>query len=357
MSLINQSLETLKSNSQPDGKNRPWRKPSIDDYQLLKIIGKGNYGIVLLARSKATDELFAIKAIPKTALKSRSDQCHIMSERNILLKGIEHPFLVGLKCCFQTEKKLYFVLDYAAGGELFFHLQKEYRFSEMRTRFYAAQVLLALEYLHERDIVYRDLKPENVLLDKDGNVLLSDFGLSKEGCCCYSFCGTPEYLAPEVIQKIPYGKSVDFYCLGVLIYEMLVGLPPYYSTNQQEMYSKILYDTLTFPLNLSNKAVDLLSRLLDRNPEARPKVNEIKMHPFFEGLNWQKLLDKEYVPPFSPNLIAPTELCYFDESFVNLPVPESVIYDRSRILYMEEDCPFYGFSYDSTNDCILSFDR
>jgi len=203
------------------------------------------------------------------------------------------------------------VLDYFTGGELFFHLKQTGRFPEERARFYAAQITMALEVLHKHKIVYRDLKPENVLLDEDGNIRLTDFGLSKESVSgselTHTFCGTPEYLAPEVIHGAGYNQAVDWWSLGTLLYEMLTGLPPFYNENLHVMYEKIIRAKLTFPPYLSASAKSFLAGLLERNPKQRlgggdADADELKRHAFFEGLDWNKMARKEITPPFKPTV-------------------------------------------------------
>jgi len=228
-----------------------------------------------------------------------------------VLENIEHPFIVSLRFAFQTDDKLYMILDYFTGGELFFHLKNTGRFKEARAKFYAAEISSALECLHAHAIVYRDLKPENVLLDENGHIILTDFGLSKESITgtqlTHTFCGTPEYLAPEVIHGSGYGKAVDWWSLGTLLYEMLTGLPPFYNQNLHVMYEKIIRAKLTFPDYLSPEAKSLLTGLLDRDPKTRlgsgpGDAEEIKCHPFFKDIDWKKLYNKELPPPFKPNV-------------------------------------------------------
>ncbi|XP_053393801.1 serine/threonine-protein kinase Sgk3-like isoform X2 [Mercenaria mercenaria] len=284
-------------------------KPS--DFEFLKVIGKGSFGKVLLARHKNEGGVYAVKVLQKQAIMKRNEVKHIMAERNVLLKNVVHPFLVGLHYSFQTPDKLYFVLDYVNGGELFFHLQRERYFPEVRARFYAAEMASAIGYLHSLNIIYRDLKPENILLDSKGHVVLTDFGLCKEGIegmgTTNTFCGTPEYLAPEVLRKQPYDKTVDWWCLGAVLYEMMYGLPPFYSRDTAEMYDNILYKPLRLRTNVSASARSLLEGLLQKEKEqrlgAKKDFQEIKMHSFFSDINWQDLDAKKIDPPYNPNVV------------------------------------------------------
>ena len=200
-----------------------------DDFKMLSKIGEGNYATVLLVKQKSTGDYFAMKMLNKSMLVERDEVEHTRTERAVLEKA-NHPFLVKMRYAFQTTEKLYLVMNFANGGELFSHLKKEKRFTEDRSRFYAAEISLGIQYLHDRDIVYRDLKPENVLLDSAGHIVLTDFGLSKmmrESERTKTFCGTPEYLAPEILLNKGHGKPVDWWAFGTLLFEMLVGIPPY----------------------------------------------------------------------------------------------------------------------------------
>merc|ERR1719408_1067569 len=204
--------------------------PCLDDFELCKVLGKGSYGKVMLVKHKnAGNQLFAMKMLRKDHVVKRNQVEHTRSERNVL-ESVNHPFIVSLHYAFQTPKKLYVVLEYCAGGELFFHLSQAGRFSQGRCRFYACEICLALAYLHSLNIIYRDLKPENLLLDADGHAKITDFGLSKEGIedniSAKTVCGTPEYLAPEIVEKRGHGRAVDWYSIGALTFEMLTGLPP-----------------------------------------------------------------------------------------------------------------------------------
>ncbi|MFT7809193.1 serine/threonine-protein kinase Sgk3 [Arapaima gigas] len=243
------------------------------DFDFLKVIGKGSFGKVLLAKRKLDGKYYAVKVLQKRVIVNRREQKHIMAERNVLLKNVKHPFLVGLHYSFQTTDKLYFVLDFVNGGELFFHLQRERTFPEPRAKFYVAEMASALGYLHSLNIVYRDLKPENILLDFQGHVVLTDFGLCKEGISLAetttTFCGTPEYLAPEVLRKQPYDNTVDWWCLGSVLYEMLYGLPPFYSRDTHEMYDNILHKALLMRPGASSQAWSILQGLLEKDRTRR----------------------------------------------------------------------------------------
>uniref|UniRef100_H2Y5U9 Protein kinase domain-containing protein n=1 Tax=Ciona savignyi TaxID=51511 RepID=H2Y5U9_CIOSA len=256
---------------------------------------------------------------------------------------------------FQTTDKLYFVLDYVNGGELFFHLQRERTFTESRARFYAAEIASAVGYMHSLEIIYRDLKPENILLDSEGHVILTDFGLCKEGIktnqTTTTFCGTPEYLAPEVLKKQPYTKAVDWWCLGAVLYEMLYGLPPFYSRDTHEMYENILYKPLKLRPTVSSAARNILELLLQKKPQLRlgsgeKDLNEIKEHAFFASLNWVELESKRIQPPYNPNVAGPEDLKHVDPEFVREPVSRSIRgSDKVMASVSEVDDAFIGFSY------------
>ncbi|XP_062589666.1 serine/threonine-protein kinase Sgk1-like isoform X2 [Saccostrea cucullata] len=331
-------------------------KPS--DFEFLKVIGKGSFGKVLLARNKNEGNIYAIKVLQKQAIMKRNEVKHIMSERNVLLKNVKHPFLVGLHYSFQTVDKLYFVLDYVNGGELFFHLQRERYFPEQRAKFYAAEMASAIGYLHSLNIIYRDLKPENILLDSKGHITLTDFGLCKEGIegmgTTNTFCGTPEYLAPEVLRKQPYDKTVDWWCLGAVMYEMMYGLPPFYSRDTAEMYDNILYKPLRLRTNVSQSARQILDGLLQKEKEQRlgskRDFQEIRNHNFFADMNWDDLDGKKINPPYNPNVSGQLDLKHFDPEFVREPVPASVgkSVGSCKLVsasVMEADNMFQGFSY------------
>eukprot|EP00360_Condylostoma_magnum_P000718 CAMPEP_0168314368 /NCGR_PEP_ID=MMETSP0210-20121227/7325_1 /TAXON_ID=40633 /ORGANISM="Condylostoma magnum, Strain COL2" /LENGTH=246 /DNA_ID=CAMNT_0008280763 /DNA_START=796 /DNA_END=1533 /DNA_ORIENTATION=- len=230
-----------------------------------------------------------------------------MTERNVL-SYIRHPFIVSLNYAFQTPEKLCLILDFCPGGDLSSHLNREKKFNEEKGKLYACEILCALEALHKRDIIFRDLKPENVVIDSEGHALLTDFGLSKEGVVgdstTRSFCGSLAYLAPEMLKRQGHGKTVDWYLLGVLIYEMLVGIPPYMANNKTQLFWNIQYAPLKFPYELSVDARDLLKKLLNRNPSERLGYNrdaeEIKEHDYFRDIDWRSVMRRELRLPFPP---------------------------------------------------------
>mgnify|MGYP001207855352 FL=1 len=304
---------------------------SIDDFDLLKVIGKGSFGKVMQVRKKDTQKVYALKALRKAYIVSKSEVTHTLAERTVLAR-VDCPFIVPLKFSFQSPEKLYLVLAFINGGELFYHLQKEGRFDLSRSRFYTAELLCALETLHSLDVIYRDLKPENILLDYQGHIALCDFGLCKLNMKdkekTDTFCGTPEYLAPELLLGQGYSKVVDWWTLGVLLYEMLTGLPPYYDEDVPKMYKKILQEPLRFPDGFDRDAKDLLIGLLSRDPKRRLGYNgahEIKRHPFFSQLSWKRLLMKGYIPPYKPPVTSAIDTSNFDQEFTREKPIDSVV--------------------------------
>ncbi|XP_054289394.1 serine/threonine-protein kinase Sgk2-like [Macrosteles quadrilineatus] len=334
---------------------RTYARPS--DFEFLHVIGKGSFGKVLLARHRCDSKYYAVKVLSKRLILRRNEAQHIMSERNVLMKNLHHPFLVGLHFSFQTKDKLFFVLDYVNGGELFFHLQRERTFTEPRARFYAAEVASALGYLHSQGIVYRDLKPENLLLDCTGHVVLTDFGLSKEGLLATdttnTFCGTPEYLAPEVVRKEPYDRSVDWWCLGAVLYEMLYGLPPFYSRNITEMYDQILYQPLRLRVGPTEAAKRILTELLEKDASQRlgsgyGDFDDVASHEFFRSINWSDLLARKIKPPFNPKVKGELDMQHIDPAFIRESLGSIGLSQTSGALtasVREADEHFVGFSY------------
>lgn len=311
-------------------------------------------GKVFLAREKRTAEMVALKVLKKDNIIKRNQVEHTRTERSVL-GYVKHPFIVGLKMAFQSQDKLYFVLDYCAGGELFFHLGKVGKFSESRACFYAAEITLAINYVHDLDIVYRDLKPENVLLDSRGHIRLTDFGLSKEGISnsssgANSFCGTPEYLAPEILNRQGHGRAVDWWSLGALLYEMLTGLPPFYCRDREKLFEKIRRGTLDYPDYLSPRAKQLLRGLLTKDPQRRlgsgpNDAEDIKAQEFFAGLHWDKLMTGELTPPWDPQIKGSLDMSQFDHEFTNMPLHSPATFQGPGLGATSSDNTFEGFTF------------
>jgi len=298
-----------------------------------------------------------MKVLRKDMIIKENMVSHTKSEKQIL-QDIDHPFIVGLHYAFQTDEKLYLVLDFLSGGELFFHLKEETKFDVERAKFYTAQIVLAIEHLHKHDIIYRDLKPENVVLNREGHVCLTDFGLAKthisNATPTYTFCGTPEYLAPEILKGQGHAKAVDWWSLGVLLYEMLVGLPPFYSENINEMYELILKAPLKFPNFVPADAQSLLRGLLEREEFKRlgagfTDAQEIKVHPFFSNIDWDQMLRMELKPPFVPQ-IKEDDTKYFDTEFTQ----ERAIDSFAEVAQDEEGANFDEFDFDGHGKMVKS---
>lgn len=327
---------------------------TIDDFELITVIGKGSFGKVMQVKKRDTSRIYALKTIRKQHIVNRNEITHTLAER-LVLAQVNSPFIVPLKFSFQSEQKLYLVLAFVNGGELFHHLQREQRFNEERARFYSAELLLALEHLHELDVVYRDLKPENILLDYTGHIALCDFGLCKLNMKgnekTNTFCGTPEYLAPEILNGQGYDKTIDWWTLGVLLYEMLAGLPPFYDENTDTMYHKIINDPLQFGAEFTNEARDILIGLLTRDPMRRLGLNgaeEIRHHPFFNNyIDFKKLSEKKIQPPFKPTVSSPVDVSNFDTVFTEEAPVDSYVEDSK--LSSTVQAQFSGFSYNGTN--------
>ncbi|XP_043913075.1 ribosomal protein S6 kinase alpha-6 [Protopterus annectens] len=294
-------------------------------FELLKVLGQGSFGKVFLVRKiigPDTGQLYAMKVLKKASLKVR-DRVRTKMERDILVE-VNHPFIVKLHYAFQTEGKLYLILDFLRGGDVFTRLSKEVMFTEEDVKFYLAELALALDHLHNLGIVYRDLKPENILLDEAGHIKLTDFGLSKESVDqekkAYSFCGTVEYMAPEVVNRRGHTQSADWWSFGVLMFEMLTGTLPFQGKDRNETMNMILKAKLGMPQFLSPEAQSLLRMLFKRNPANRlgagpDGVEEIKRHPFFSTIDWNKLYRREIQPPFKPASGRPEDTFCFDPEF------------------------------------------
>ncbi|XP_051877900.1 ribosomal protein S6 kinase alpha-6 [Pristis pectinata] len=324
-------------------------------FELLKVLGQGSFGKVFLVRKAVgpdAGQLYAMKVLKKATLKVR-DRVRTKMERDILVE-VNHPFIVKLHYAFQTEGKLYLILDFLRGGDVFTRLSKEVMFTEEDVKFYLAELALALDHLHSLGIVYRDLKPENILLDEGGHIKLTDFGLSKESVDqekkAYSFCGTVEYMAPEVVNRRGHTQSADWWSFGVLMFEMLTGTLPFQGKDRNETMNMILKAKLGMPQFLSPEAQGLLRTLFKRNPGNRlgagpDGVEEIKRHPFFATIDWNKLVRKEIQPPFKPASGKPEDTFCFDPEFTAKTPKDSPGIPPSANAHQL----FRGFSFVATN--------
>lgn len=303
---------------------------SLEDFQMLKIVGKGSFGKVVLVRRKGHSKLYAMKILDKASICARNQIKHTMTERRVL-ERITHPFIVKLHWAFQSKTRLHFVLDYCSGGELFFHLGRCGRLREGLAAYYSAQITLALGYLHSKKIIYRDLKPENILLDTNGHVRLADFGLSKEHITeghtgASSFCGTAEYLAPEIIKREGHGFGVDWWALGMVLYEMLTGTPPWYTTDREVIFERVVSAPLTFPDFVSANARSIIKGFLIKEPTKRLGVRgglsgeEVLGHRFFGHIDWRLLYARQLPPPCKPRTDAGTAAFNFDKKFTNMEI-------------------------------------
>lgn len=322
------------------------KKPmTIEDFELLKVVGRGAFGKVLLVKKKegkSRGDIFAMKILVKSHIVKNGQIENTRAEQHIL-KEIDHPFIVRLRYAFQNSEKLYLIMDYYPGGSMFYHLRKSKRFSEERARMYMAQLLLALMHLHEKQIAYRDLKLENILIDQQGNIALTDFGLSKEGqtingdirasqadLAMKTICGTAEYMAPELLRHHPYGKVVDWWSYGILLFEMLTGKTPFVDRNRRQMFKNIMQAEIVYPSYVSPSARSLILKLLNRDPSkrlgsGRRGGQDIMDHAFFEPLDWEKVLRKEYTPPFVPEVSSIDDVTNVPEMFQSMLAVDSPV--------------------------------
>eukprot|EP01067_Filipodium_phascolosomae_P007546 Filipodium_phascolosomae@DN608_c0_g1_i1.p1 len=294
------------------------RKMHLEDFEMQKTLGTGSFGRVKFAKYRPTGEYFAVKILKKSAIIRLKQVDHITSEKKIL-KSISHPFIVNLYGAFHDSRYLYLVLEYIVGGEFFTHLRKAGRFDNETAKFYAAQITSIFEYLHSKSIVYRDLKPENILLCADGYLKLTDFGFAKFiEFRTYTLCGTPEYIAPEVLLNKGHSKPVDWWTLGILIYEMIVGYPPFVDEDPMGIYQKILSGKIVFPKFFDRNAKLLVKKLLTadlgkRFGNLRNGVEDIKTCKWFVGLSWHDLHMKKIPAPYKPVVKSAADTSNFEE--------------------------------------------
>ncbi|XP_034238693.1 protein kinase C isoform X2 [Thrips palmi] len=340
--------------SEPSERSGRERKIGLEDFHFIKVLGKGSFGKVMLGEKRGTDEVYAVKVLKKDVIIQDEDVDCTMTEKRILALAAKHPFLTALHSCFQTKDRLFFVMEYVNGGDLMFQIQRARKFDEPRARFYAAEVTLALQFLHRHGVVYRDLKLDNILLDNEGHCKLADFGMCKEGIMdgvtTTTFCGTPDYIAPEILQELDYGPSVDWWALGVLMYEMMAGQPPFEADNEDDLFESILHDDVLYPVWLSKEAVSILKGFMTKNPAKRlgcvtsqGTEAAIRSHPFFREMDWEALECRRVKPPFKPKIKNKKDALNFDTEFTKEePILTPINADVVRSINQDE---FKGFSF------------
>lgn len=347
------------------------RQYCMDDFEMLRVIGRGSYAKVLMVEQKKTKRVYAMKVIKKELVNDDEDIDWVQTEKHVFETATNYPFLVGLHSCFQTPSRLFFVIEFVSGGDLMFHMQKQRRLPEEHARFYAAEISMALNFLHEKGIVYRDLKLDNVLLDSDGHIKLTDYGMCKEslwpGEMTNTFCGTPNYIAPEMLRGEDYDFSVDWWALGVLMFEMLAGRSPFDVVGQADnpdqntedyLFQIILEKTIRIPRSLSVKAASILKGFLNKMPKERlgchPQTgfSDIQSHPFFRTIDWDALGAKQITPPYKPLLRSDRDLDYFDPTFTNEDV--QLTPDDHKIIDKIDQSEFDGFEY--INPLLMSIE-
>lgn len=347
-----QRLPTQPQVQQPARQATRKRKVGLDDFNFLAVLGKGNFGKVMLAEEKKTNGLYAIKVLKKEFIIDNDEVESTRSEKRVFLAAARerHPFLLGLHSCFQTETRVYFVMEYVSGGDLMLHIQRK-QFSLRQAKFYASEVLLALEYFHANGIIYRDLKLDNILLTLDGHVKVADYGLCKEemwyGQTTSTFCGTPEFMAPEILLEQRYGRAVDWWAFGVLTYEMLLGQSPFRGDDEDEIFDAILEDEPLYPITMPRDAVSILQKLLTRDPARRlgsgkDDAEEIKRQPFFKDVSFDDVLNKRIPPPYFPTINGSADTSNFDEEFTREQPTLTPVHGQ---LSSRDQAEFNGFSW------------
>ncbi|KAM5231101.1 protein kinase C delta type isoform 6-T10 [Hipposideros larvatus] len=321
---------------------------NIENFIFHKVLGKGSFGKVLLAELKGKKEFFAVKALKKDVVLIDDDVECTMVEKRVLALAWENPFLTHLFSTFQTKDHLFFVMEFLNGGDLMYHIQDKGRFELYRATFYAAEIVCGLQFLHSKGIIYRDLKLDNVMLDRDGHIKIADFGMCKENIVgekqASTFCGTPDYIAPEILQGQKYSFSVDWWSFGVLLYEMLIGQSPFHGDDEDELFESIRVDTPHYPRWITKESKDILEKLLERDPTKRLGVTgNIKIHPFFKTINWTLLEKRQVEPPFKPKVKSPGDYSNFDQEFLNEKARLS--YSDKNLIDSMDQTAFAGFSF------------
>ncbi|KAL6178145.1 hypothetical protein ACLB2K_049664 [Fragaria x ananassa] len=312
------------------------RKFGPSDFEILRVVGRGAFGKVFQVRKKRCDGeedgdgLYAMKVMRKETVIKKNHVDYMKAERDILTKVV-HPFIVQLRYSFQSKSKLYLIMDFMNGGHLFYHLYRQRIFSEDQARFYTAEIVSAVSHLHKCGIVHRDLKPENVLMDADGHVMLTDFGLAKEideDSRSNSMCGTTEYMAPEIMLSRGHNKDADWWSIGILLFEMLSGQPPFTHANRKKLQERIIKEKIKLPPYLTTDAHSLLKGLLQKEPSQRlgsgpSGGDDIKRHKWFKTINWKKLEARELLPKFKPDVTGKDCTANFDRCWTTMPLDDS----------------------------------
>lgn len=336
----------------------------LEDFELLKVIGRGSYAKVFMVELKKTKRIYAMKVIKKEmfVLNDNEDIDWVQTEKHVFESASNYPFLVGLHSCFQNESRLFFVIEFVRGGDLMYHMQRRRRLSEPEAQFYAAEISLALDFLHTRGIIYRDLKLDNVLIDHEGHIKLTDYGMCKEGIKkgekTTTFCGTPNYISPELLRGENYDFSVDWWALGILLYEMLAGRSPFdtQEASEDELFRKILEDFIRIPRSLSVRAQKILKDFLKKDPVGRlgcdpdQGFSEIKQHEFFRGIDWDQLERRQVKPPYTPRTTSDRDLAHFDHDFTRQDACFTP--DDQKLISRIDQSEFEGFEY--VNPLLMS---
>lgn len=335
-------LKELKEDFEQKWGTQPPQTMKLDDFEPIRTVGTGSYGRVILVQDiRRKEETYALKVLSKERIVQKKQVEHTLSERKIQ-SAISFPFIARMIGCFKDNANLFIVYEYVKGGEMFSHLRRLTKFSETVSRFYAAQIVLIIEYLHNLDIVYRDIKPENILFDSNGYIKLTDFGFAKrlKNARTYTLCGTPEYLAPEVILGRGYTMAVDYWSLGVLIYEMAVGYPPFFADQPMKVCEKIVTGKTAYPSHLGPELKHLLANLLEldltkRLGNMKHGVDDIKNHPWLSSIDWMAIYKKQIQAPIIPDCPSdPTDSRNYD------PYPEEALRESDTELYGSEFAEF-----------------
>ena len=377
--ILQNEKDAYRSKSDPSNQTKPQSHISQNSFTYLKVLGRGSFGKVLLAEEKRSGRIFAIKALKKHVVCEDDDVECVLNEKRVL--ALEHPFLVSLFGTFQTQDRLFFVMEFVSGGDLMFQIQRSRKFSEQRSKYYGAEIILALMFLHKNFILYRDLKLDNILLAQNGHIKIADFGMCKNirHKLASTFCGTPDYIAPEILKEQDYGGAVDWWSFGVLLYEMLSGQPPFEADNEDELFESIICDEVLYPAWMTNDAVAICDQFLTKNPEDRLGGNigpnfdsngkvtnrwdltpeyRIQTHPFFKDIDWERIQNRQIRPPFLPRVRNSKDTANFDTEFTREATKFTIAKKEDlKLIHQEEfkgglfyycflnyKCPFVLFS-------------